>query len=213
MSRPKNPLCVQCAKLSREAAIALHGPEGTGERCWVSEHNRCDKRRHYYAAAPVYNEIRKQRRRQQGLAPLGLTSPLGQTTGDQTAIPPAVGESQPSPAPAPSRSHRAQAVAVPLLDVATPHAYLYYFRRAKDAPVHALMAQLWVGDHMRARACFHVTGGGAVQIKAQLLHVLEQFSVIAGVKVSYFRDEVELMPEQCPLRPCPLHPELCSLEP
>ncbi len=52
------------------------------------------------------------------------------------------------------------------------------------------------------------SAGGAVQIKAQLLHVLESFSEIAGVKVSYFRDEVELMPEQCTLRPCPLHPEL-----
>lgn len=194
MSRPKNPLCVACAKLSRDAAIALHGPEGTGEPCWVSKHNRCDKRRQYYASAPVYNQIRKQRRRQQGLTA---------TTGSSASIP-SVSESK----SARTRSQRAQVVTVPQLEVATPHAYLYYFRRAKDAPVHALMAQLWIGDHLRARTCFHVTGGGTVQIKAQLLHVLEQFGAIAGGKVPYFRDEVELMPEQCPLRPCPLHPEL-----
>lgn len=175
--------------------MQLHGSEGDGSNCWNPK--RCDDRRYSYRAAPIRNEVRKQRRRQQG-----LTAAVSSTTGEQTATTLSVVESQPS------RSQRAQAVAVPLLDVATPHAYLYYFRRAKDAPVHALMAQLWVGDHMRARACFHVTGGGAVQIKAQLLHVLTSFSDIAGVKVPYFRDEVELMPEQCPLRPCPLHPEL-----
>ncbi len=198
MPRPPNPKCLQCAKLARDDAMRLHGPDGDG--CW--NRKRCDDRRYSYRVAPIRNEVRKQRRRQ------GLTQSVAQTTEDQTAITPTVGESQPTPSAAPARAQRAQVVTVPQLEVATPHAYLYYFRRSKDAPVHALMAQLWVGDHLRARACFHVTGGGAVQVKAQLLNVLEQFSQIAGVTVPYFRDEVELMPEQCPLRPCPLHPEL-----
>ena len=172
--------------------MQLHGPEGDGSNCWNPK--RCDDRRYSYRAAPIRNEVRKQRRRQQV-----VTEAVGGSSTVQ-----AVGESQSSR----SRSNRAQAVAVPMLEVATPHAYLYYFRRSKNAPVHALMAQLWIGDQLRARACFHVTGGGSVQIKAQLLHVLESFSDIAGVKVPYFRDEVELMPDQCPLRPCPLHPEL-----
>ena len=171
----------------------LHGESGDGSNCWNTK--RCDDRRYSYRAAPKRNAVRKQRRRQQGLT---------QTVEPTERIALLVGESQPSH----SRSKRTQAVTVPLLEVATPHAYLYYFRRSKDAPVHALMAQLWVGDHMRARACFHVTGGGAVQIKETLRHVLQEFSDIAGVRVPYFRDEVELMPDLCPLRPCPLHPDL-----
>lgn len=184
MPRPPNPKCVQCAKLTRDEAMQLHGSEGDG--CWNAK--RCDDRRYSYRTAPIRNEVRKQRRRLTG------------TVADTEAT-------TPTPTPRP-RSQRAVTLDLPALSAATPHAYLYYFRTAKDAPVHALMAELWLGEHRRARACFHVTGGGTVQIKAQLLHVLEEFSRLAETRVPHFRDEIELMPECCPLRPCPLHPEL-----
>lgn len=199
-----NPLCVHCAKLSRDDAIALHGADGTGVKCWQPK--RCDNRREYHCHAPMRNQVRKQRRQQQK----GLSTPVGQSLeastrqlqGDWQT------DTQAPATPQRSRSKRTETVTVPTFDVATPHAYLYWYRRAKDAPVHAIGAELWVGDHRRARACFHVTGGGAVQIKETLLHVLESFSTLAEAKVPHFRDEVELMPDRCPLRPCPLHPEL-----
>ena len=198
-----NPLCVQCAKLSRDEAIALHGSEGTGVQCWKVK--TCDNRRHYHRNAPMFNQVRKQRRRQQkgtmpAVSSLGASSTL-QLQGDFHP-----GEAVVA-APRRSRSERTETVTVPTFDAATPHAYLYWYRRAKDAPVHAIAAELWIGDHRRARACFHVTGGGAMQIKETLLHVLQEFSTLAGSKVRHFRDEVELMPDRCPLRPCPLHPE------
>jgi|GEM_PF-2008806 len=203
MPQSANPLCVQCAKLSRDDAIALHGPEGTGVLCWKTK--TCDNRRYYHRQAPIVNQVRKQRRQQQkGLSTAvvqSLEASTSQLQGDVQA--PAKSQTPPQR----SRSKRTQTVTVPTFDAATPHAYVYWYRRAKDAPVHAIGTELWIGDHRRARACFHVTGGGAVQIKATLLHVLEEFTAIAGAKVPHFRDEVELMPDQCPLRPCPLHPE------
>lgn len=152
------------------------------------------------------NQVRKQRRQQQK----GQSTPLAQTLqGNASQLQGDFQTGQVLPtAPRHSRSQRTQTVTVPTFDAATPHAYLYWYRKAKDAPVHAIGAELWIGDHRRARACFHVTGGGAVQIKATLLHVLEEFSTLAGAKVPHFRDEVELMPDRCPLRPCPLHPDL-----
>ena len=203
MPRPPNLKCVQCAKLVRDEAQRLHGESGDGSCCW--DDKRCDDRRYSYRVAPMRNEVRRQRRRQQK----GRSTPLTQTLYSSARQ--LQGDCQTDKAarttPRRSRSQRLQTVTVTVLDVATPHAYLYWYRRAKDAPVHAIGAELWIGDHRRARACFHVTGGGAVQIKAMLLHVLEEFSAIAGAKVPHFRDEVELMPDQCPLRPCPLHLE------
>ena len=204
MPRPPNPRCVHCAKLARDEAQRLHGVDGDGSNCW--DDKRCDDRRYSYRVAPMRNQVRQQRRQQQKGMSSAVVQPLDSTTrqlqGDfQTGA-------KSHTAPKRSRSKRTETVTVPTFDVATPHAYLYWYRRAKDAPVHAIGAELWIGDHRRARACFHVTGGGAVQIKATLLHVLEEFSTLAGAKVPHFRDEVELMPARCPLRPCPLHPEL-----
>jgi hypothetical protein len=36
---------------------------------------------------------------------------------------------------------------------------------------------------------------------------LSKFSIVAGRTLTQFRGEVELHPHQCPIRPCPLHPQ------
>lgn len=200
-----NPLCVQCAKLSRDEAIVLHGPEGTGVQCWKVK--TCDNRRSYHRNAPMVNQVRKQRRRQQKEQPSTVAVPSLEASSTLQLQGDFHPDGTGAAAPRRSRSKRAETVTVPTFDAATPHAYLYWYRRGKDLPVHAIAAELWLGDQRRARACFHVTGGGAVQIKETLLHVLQEFSTLAGSKVRYFRDEVELMPDRCPLRPCPLHPD------
>jgi hypothetical protein len=105
-----NPLCVQCAKLSRDEAIALHGPEGTEVQCWKVK--TCDNRRHYHRNASMFNQVRKQRRQQKGQAPavssLGASSTL-QLQGDFHP-----GEAVIA-APRRSRSKRTETVTVPPL--------------------------------------------------------------------------------------------------
>lgn len=89
------------------------------------------------------------------------------------------------------------------LTVATPHAYMHWYWQGKDAPLHAIGVALGVGDHPRAKGCFHITGGGSVQVKVMLLHALDDFSALLDQRVPHDRGEVEL----CPLRPCLLFPQ------
>jgi hypothetical protein len=41
-----------------------------------------------------------------------------------------------------------------------------------------------------------------------LVRILDVFSQHSGIKVERFRSSVELHPHNCPIRPCPLYPEV-----
>ena len=193
MPRALNPKCAACCKLSRPEAIARHGGE-----CWDAQ--RCDDRRYKYRWRGQRNEARKQQRLAQQQLQLSVCSPSPSGTAERAVSPSVVTLSALSP------DFPQLDIPETTLTVATPHAYVHWYRQSKDAPLHAIGVALWVGDHPRAKGCFHITGGGSVQVKAMLRHALDDFSALIGQRVPHYRGEVELMPDLCPLRPCPLFP-------
>ena len=179
MSRPDSEKCRLCAKLSVEAAQQKHGADGDG--CWDAKY--CHNRRSYYRHRGVRNYQRQQRRQraqssQSDQAELNSDAPLQLKVLNV-------------PAPA------------------APAAVVYWYRETKDAPLHALSAELWMGNHRVAKIePIHCLGLSESQIRALLTHFLSEFSQHCSVKVERFRSAVELHPLNCPIRPCPLHPEI-----
>ncbi|MBD2105166.1 hypothetical protein [Leptolyngbya sp. FACHB-261] len=97
--------------------------------------------------------------------------------------------------------------------LAVPAAVLHLYRARVDDPVHAVGAELWIGQERRARLepvhCFGLTPG---QLSAYAQQVLAVFSTKYGaqdgkpLRLEKFASHVELNPQNCPIRPCPLHP-------
>jgi len=139
--------------------------------------SRCHDRRSYYRHRGVKNYNRKQRRHV-----------LQQTTLCESAV-----------------NH--SVVTLEILAPATPAAIAHWYRETKTSPLHALGAELWMGNDRVARiAPVHCLGLTEMQIKTLLVRILDGFSQHCGLKVERFRSSVELHPLNCPLRPCPLHP-------
>ena len=90
---------------------------------------------------------------------------------------------------------------------AAPAAVAHFYRETKDSPLHAFGAELWMGNHRVAKIePVHCLGLAEAQVKMLLVRVLEGFSSHSGVKIERFRSTVELHPVNCPIRPCPMHP-------
>jgi hypothetical protein len=179
MSRPDSEKCRLCAKLSVEAAQHRHGASGDG--CWDAKY--CHNRRSYYRHRGVRNYQRQQRRQ--------------------------MAQSSQSEEPATDRSATAPVKILTIPAPAVPAAVVHWYRETKDAPLHALSAELWMGNHRVAKiAPIHGLGLTELQIRALLTQVLSEFSQHCGTKVERFRAAVELHPLNCPIRPCPLHPEV-----
>jgi len=182
MSRPDSEKCRLCAKLSVEAAQQKHGAMGDG--CWNAKY--CHNRRSYYRHRGVRNYQRQQQRQ------LAQSSQSGQS--NQTASNP---------------DQRQPVIVLNVPAPAVPAAVVYWYRETKDAPLHALSAELWMGNHRVAKiAPIHSLGLSEQQIRALLTHFLSEFSQHCRTKVERFRSAVELHPLNCPIRPCPLHPEV-----
>jgi hypothetical protein len=98
-----------------------------------------------------------------------------------------------------------------ILDIpvpAVPAAVIHWYRETKDAPLHAIGAELWMGNDRVAKIePVHCLGLTELQVKTLLLRILDGFSQHVGVKIERFRSSVELHPQNCPIRPCPLSPE------
>jgi hypothetical protein len=91
---------------------------------------------------------------------------------------------------------------------AAPAAVMFWYRETKQSPLHALGAELWLGnDRVAKLEPVHCLGLTEVQIKTLLVRILEGFSQHCGQKLERFRSSVELHPFNCPIRPCPLHPD------
>jgi hypothetical protein len=92
---------------------------------------------------------------------------------------------------------------------ALPAAVVHWYRATKDSPLHALGAELWIGnDRVATIAPVHCLGLTEAQVKILLVRILEAFSQQGRGKVERFRASVELHPDNCPIRPCPLYPEV-----
>ena len=97
-----------------------------------------------------------------------------------------------------------------ILPPAVPAAVLYLYRQRVDAPIHTVGAELWVGQvKLVAIEPVHCLGLTPSQIKAYLQQVLQVFSQKYGngKQITQFASQVELNPQTCPIRPCPLHPQ------
>jgi hypothetical protein len=87
-------------------------------------------------------------------------------------------------------------------------AVIHWYRETKQSPLHAIGAELWVGNDQVAKIePVHCLGLTELQVKTLLLRILDGFSQHSGQKMERFRASVELHPMNCPIRPCPLHPE------
>ena len=106
---------------------------------------------------------------------------------------------------------RGVTTATVILDIlvpTTPAAVIHWYRETKDAPLHAIGAELWVGNERGAKIePVHCLGLTELQVKTVLLRILEGFSQQINLKIERFRSSVELHPQNCPIRPCPLSPE------
>ncbi|WP_110988992.1 hypothetical protein [Acaryochloris thomasi] len=100
---------------------------------------------------------------------------------------------------------------VPEITVAVPQnpaAILHLYRERKDAPLHAIAAELWVGGKQVAKVePVHCLGWTGSQAKQYSKNILQSFSAqLEDCLLERFESQVELNPSQCPIRPCPLHP-------
>jgi hypothetical protein len=96
------------------------------------------------------------------------------------------------------------AVAPPIV----PAAVLHLYRERVDDPLHAIGAELWLGqDKIAEIEPVHTLGLMPAQVKAFLKEVLVTFSSQGGTSVLQFEVQTERSPQACPIRPCPLHDE------
>jgi len=91
--------------------------------------------------------------------------------------------------------------------VAAPAAVLYLYRQQADAPLHGIGAELWLGQTPQVKvAPIHCLGLSQRQVMTCMTEILQRFSDFSGQKITKFTTCVDLEPESCPIRPCPLHP-------
>jgi hypothetical protein len=208
MPRPIADKCRLCAKGSVE--------EAQKRPCWVGQ--LCHQRRSNYKNRDRYNSERKRKRhalkalkKLEKLGSIQETPNLERTPADldtPPALPSPPLPPAPSPAPPPTAPEPVTTLSLP--PPGTAAAYIHFYRERKDAPLHALAAELWLGGKKIAvLPPLHTLGATESDIRAVLLQVLAQFSQRAGKgkRLSQFRGSIELHPHHCPLRPCPLHPE------
>jgi len=86
-----------------------------------------------------------------------------------------------------------------------PAAVLHLYRERVDAPLHAISAELWLGqEKVAAIEPVHCLGLTSRQITAYLHQVLQAFSHKYEVSISKFAAQVELDTSRCPISPVAL---------
>ena len=98
-----------------------------------------------------------------------------------------------------------------IISIAPPTSYsaiLYLYKGSGEKPLHALGAELWLGQKAVCKIePVHGFGLTAGKIRAFSQQVLQTFSEKYQVVLPQYKEMYELAPELCPIRPCPLHPE------
>lgn len=99
---------------------------------------------------------------------------------------------------------------LPVVEIAvpeTPSAIVHLYREHVDAPLHALYVELWVGGKKKAMSqAVHCFGWTDSVVREHCQSVLQAFSEqFEGIVVDRLETMVEHHPQQCPVRPCPLH--------
>ncbi len=90
-------------------------------------------------------------------------------------------------------------------------AVLYLYKEPGDKPLHALGAELWLGQKAICRLepihCFGLTAG---KIRTYTDQVLQAFAKEYNISLCQYKDMFEVSPTHCPVRPCPLQPQVHS---
>ncbi len=107
-----------------------------------------------------------------------------------------------------SQKNSAEIDAIAVEPPATYFAVLYLYKEPEDKPLHALGAELWLGQkpicRLQAIHCFGLTAG---KIRTYTDQVLQAFAKEYDISLYQYKDMFEISPAHCPVRPCPLHPE------
>ena len=175
MPRRVNKKCLQCALLTVEEAIALHGAEG--DNCWNPGNANgwgydCHRRRSHYRHRPDNNAIRRRQRR------------TGSQSVSPTSSPPLV-------------------LTAPTIH-SVPAAVLVLYRQGKEAPVHAIAAEVWRGNQKVAVVeAVHTMGMRGDKVTTYIKDLLQSLQAQYGVLK--FEDVVKELPvNQCPIPNCPI---------
>lgn len=187
MARPINRKCQHCATLAVEEAIALHGSEG--DDCWNPGDCRqldydCHRRRNHYRHRQDDNQTRRRMRKLHKQNQEAQYQEAQYQEGQAIATDRESIEFNPPPFPY--------------------AAVLVLYRQGKDAPVHAIAAEIWQGDRkvkqINAAHCMGMRGNEVTAyIREMLEHLHQQFGV------SRFEDVIkEVAVHHCPIEGCPI---------
>jgi len=196
--RPQIPeKCRKCAMLTMPQVHALHGAEGSGERCY--EPSVCRSRRSHARKSEQNNYNRriqhkqKQRQSQQSDFAAALLSdapPLG---------------SEATPSLSTLFAHPPLSVPLPKAIAQRYYAILLLYREPRyRGRVHAIRAQVWQGsdlvNEIDGEHCIGMTPGDVIHYVEAMLALLKEV-----YNIPYFADIEQLDPDYCPIRPCPRH--------
>jgi hypothetical protein len=87
-------------------------------------------------------------------------------------------------------------------------ASIIFYRERKDAPVHAIAAEVWQGGRGKVLSVepMHCMGLSPAQVVELMTNILRSCASDLGVELTKFAHRIELHPSQCPISPCPLCP-------
>lgn len=171
--------CRKCAMLTMPEVHALHGAEGTGERCY--DPSVCRSRRSHARKSDQNNYNRRLQHKLRNRV-------------------------QEHPTLAPSDSiHPPLSVPLPAAVAQRYYAILLLYREPQyRGRVHALRVQVWQGSQLvneiEGEHCIGMTPTDVIQYVEATLALLRQ-----TYNIPYFADIEQLDPDYCPIRPCPRH--------
>jgi hypothetical protein len=167
----------KCRLCSKLAIAQVSERHGpSGSNCWIGE--PCHKRRSYYRNRELLvRSFRYNASKRQQYRGVAVEAEVDDGKGTVLTVVPAI----------------------------VPAAVLYLYRARVDDPLHAIGAELWLGQSKVAQIePVHTMGLMPAQIKVFLKEILTAFSgQVPGV--NQFEVQKELSPDCCPIRPCPLH--------
>lgn len=204
--RPQIPeKCRKCAMLTMPEVHALHGTEGTSERCY--DPSVCRSRRSHARKSDQNNynrRIQHQKKKLQSQRSDFATALLS----DVATSLPAGSDSESSAltiSPLTQSIHSPLSVPLPKAIAQRYYAILLLYREPRyRGRVHAIRAQVWQGsdlvNEIDGEHCIGMTPGDVVHYVEAMLALLKEV-----YNIGYFADIEQLDPDYCPIRPCPRH--------
>ena len=86
-----------------------------------------------------------------------------------------------------------------------PAVVIHFYRQRKDAQLHALGSELWVGQQKReSLSPVHTLGWTEGDVKTYIRKMVQEYARKHELQISGITATVELDPSYCPLSACPL---------